>query len=67
MATNSETSLQYVSSASPDGLVEACFFNNMKRGKYINYHSVTFADGKWFAWYQDEINPLELKQKKSKK
>jgi len=30
----------------------------VKRGTYVKFHSISFVNGKWFAWYdtQNKIN-----------
>lgn len=45
----------YVSATSPQGLVKAMLDNNIKLKGRAQYFSVQFANGKWFAWFYEDL------------
>lgn len=59
MATGDVT-LQFISAPSPKELVRVCFINNSTRGKQLVYHSITYANGTWYAWFHDDISSVEI-------
>lgn len=34
----------------------------VKRGTYVKFHSISFVNGKWFAWYDTEHKISFLKK-----
>ena len=54
-----ETSLvqipNFVSAVTPMGLRRAMLMNNAKYRLVFNYYSVSYANGRWFAWFYQEL------------
>lgn len=49
---NSLTIPNFLSAASPQGLRRLCLANNLKYGKQFAYKDFSFANGKWYCWYE---------------
>lgn len=45
----------YLTATSPQGLVKAMFENNMRLKGHVQYHSIQFANGKWYAWFLHDL------------
>jgi hypothetical protein len=63
----------FVTARSPLGLRRVMLLNNAKHRKVFNYYSIHFVDGKWFAWFYNEVesgddllNPDEHNKMKAK-
>lgn len=46
----------FVSALTPQGLVRAMLLNNLKLKGMAQYHSITFANGKWYAWFLKDLS-----------
>lgn len=56
----------YLAASSPRGLRRLMLSNNRRLGAWIDYR-ISFVNGKWFAWYYEEMaraemNPLDQKE-----
>lgn len=40
---------------SPEGLRKLMLTNNIKLGQQVNYISIQFVSGYWFAWFYQDI------------
>jgi hypothetical protein len=47
---------QYVSASTPQGLVREMLKNNLKLKGHVQYHSIQFAEGRWYAWFLQDIS-----------
>lgn len=45
----------FVSALTPQGLVRAMLLNNLKIKGMATYHSITFANGRWYAWFLKDL------------
>ncbi len=45
----------FVSALTPQGLVRAMLSNNLKLKGMATYHSITFANGRWYAWFLKDL------------
>lgn len=45
----------FVSAVTPMGLRRAMLMNNAKYRLVFNYYSVSYANGRWFAWFYQAI------------
>lgn len=52
---------QYLAAGSPEGLRRLCLRNNLKKGRYYNYFAIQFVNGKWYAWYYEDLQLGESK------
>ena len=44
----------YLASASPNGLRRLMLLNNKRLGQWLDY-KITYVNGKWFAWYYEDV------------
>lgn len=49
----------YVTAKSPQGLRRLMLANNIKYSQPLNYHSIQFVNGAWFAWFHVEQSSLK--------
>ena len=49
----------FVTAQTPRGLRRQMFLNNMRKNVQYVYHHIQFVDGKWFAWFYDEMKAGE--------
>ena len=47
----------YLAAGSPQGLRRLMLLNNTKKGIVFVY-KITFANGKWYAWYNDSYEAM---------
>jgi hypothetical protein len=56
----------YIVASSPQGLRRLMLKNNIRLGGFVSYYQITFAEGKWFAWFledvQDAVSKPEVKE-----
>lgn len=45
----------YLTAASPKALRRLMLLNNKRLGAWHNYQ-IQFVNGKWFAWYHEEVS-----------
>lgn len=57
MVANSAHIPNFLVARSPQGLRRLCLLNNTKKGAVFNYQ-ISFANGRWFAWYLDTDKSL---------
>lgn len=59
MTIHPEQLPHYFKALSPEGLKSLMMSNNLKKGKYYRYE-VMFANGFWYAWYEEIVDEVEL-------
>lgn len=52
---------QYVSARSPQGLRRAMIMLNAKSGAWHKFFDIQYVDGRWFAWFYQEVTAEDLK------
>jgi hypothetical protein len=57
MIVNSGHIPNYLTAGSPQGLRRLMLLNNTKKGMVFAY-TISFAAGKWYAWYNDSYEAL---------
>ena len=45
----------FVTAQTPMGLRRQMFLNNMSKNVQYVYHAIQYVNGKWFAWYYEEM------------
>jgi hypothetical protein len=43
-------------SETPEGLRQLMLENNIRMDAWVNYRWVQFVDGKWYAWYDSDVD-----------
>lgn len=46
---------RFLSASSPSGLERIMLKNNLDKSKEHNYFDIVQVDGKWFAWFYEEV------------
>ena len=46
----------YVKARTADQLVRVCFENNARMKAFVNYHSIQFVNGYWYAWFYMDVS-----------
>lgn len=59
MTIHPEQVSHYLKALTPEGLKSLMLVNNFKKGKYYKY-DIMFANGFWYAWYEELMNEVEL-------
>lgn len=45
----------FITASSPQGLRRLMFKTNIRLGGFIHYFSIQFVDGKWIAWFHEDL------------
>jgi len=45
----------YISAATPRGLRRLMLSESSKRGRFYKFTDIQFVDGRWYAWFVDDI------------
>lgn len=51
---------KFIAARSPMILSRMMLLNNLKAGLEYTYHHITFAQGKWYAWYYEKESEIEI-------
>lgn len=41
--------------------------NNIRLGGFVSYYQITFADGKWYAWFLEDVQDTISKPQEGEK
>lgn len=52
----------YIAASSPMGLRRLMLLNNARKAMFFHYFNIQFVNGKWYAWYFDEITSQDTAQ-----
>lgn len=61
MQKNLDDVKYFLKAKKPESLQVLMIQNNIKTGKYHDYR-IVFAEGFWFAWYEDSANDFLKKE-----
>lgn len=46
----------YIKARTADQLMRACFENNTQMQAFVNYYSIQFVSGYWYAWFYKDVS-----------